>query len=45
MMNLDEAILEKWCKVNEFPNYSISNCGRVRNDILIILTELKMITV
>ena len=32
-MNLDEAILEKWCKVNEFPNYSISNCGRVRNDI------------
>lgn len=24
--------IEVWKKINEFPNYSISNCGRVRND-------------
>ena len=31
-MSIDEAIPEKWCKINEFPKYSISSCGRVRND-------------
>jgi hypothetical protein len=24
---------ELWEKIEDFPNYSISNCGRVRNDI------------
>jgi hypothetical protein len=30
-MNLDEAI--KWKKIKDFPNYSISNTGLVRNDV------------
>ena len=30
-MTLDEAI--KWEKIKDFPNYSISNTGLVRNDV------------
>ncbi len=31
MLSLDEAI--KWKKIKDFPNYSISNTGLVRNDV------------
>ncbi len=31
MINIDEAI--KWEKIKDFPNYSISNTGLVRNDV------------
>lgn len=39
MINLDEAI--KWEKIKDFPNYSISNTGLVRNDVTSKLKTLR----
>lgn len=35
-------IMEEWRKIEEYPNYSVSNLGRVRNDVT---GELKRITI
>lgn len=32
-MTTEDIITKKWAKIKEFPNYSISNIGEIRNDV------------